>query len=253
MATDITTQYEDDDIAVYSKAFYMQYAQGDPVFAEFLQLQDEEKAERNRKLLTFVVAGETPSWNSVKLPENMWRSVVYRDWPQNKRLKGIDSALVVKPENEDDEDGEFEQGPPPTEQHLSVPEKTEEERTAEVLAQAELAAEQSSKEQDERQREIDQRAEMRRKCCQSAQARCWGYKNWSEVESVQGRKRMRTSDGTGVPSLRELAEIALQKAFEMRGEDLQLPEEMRRLGYMITPVAMNDELCRIIRSRPAIE
>jgi hypothetical protein len=134
-----------------------------------------------------------------------------------------------------------------------VPEQTEEERIADVIAAAFVAGEESNKEQAETQREADQRAEMRRKCCQSAQARRWGYHNWSEIETVGSKRRMRTPDGTGVPPLLELAELALQKAFEMRGQDLQLPEEMRRMGYMITPVAMNGELCRIIRSGPAIE
>jgi len=261
------SKYEDDDdIAVYSKAFYMQYAQGDQVFAEFLKAQDEDKAERNRKRLTFSIAGKVHTWDSVDLPEDMWREVVYRDWPMNKKIKPNPVDVVLAPEDEDDE---FEQVGPQgqgrheqqeqqgqqeqQEQQPVVPEQTEEERIADVVAAAFLAGEESSKEQVEKEREADQRAEMRRKCCQSAQARRWGYNNWSEVETVGSKRRMRTPDGTGVPPLLELAELALQKAFEMRGQYLQLPEEMRRMGYMITPVAMNGELCRIIRSRPAIE
>lgn len=57
----------------------------------------------------------------------------------------------------------------------------------------------------------------------------------------------------GVRSLSELAEMALQKAFELQCEDIRLHEALRPLSHLLTPVVMNGELCRIFRSRPAVE
>ena len=67
------------------------------------------------------------------------------------------------------------------------------------------------------------------------------------------RKRKRDEHESSVPPLATLAEAALQRAYELRCESLQLEPSLRKFARIIAPVVMNGELCRLVKGRPAIE
>ena len=78
--------------------------------------------------------------------------------------------------------------------------------------------------------------ELMRKRCAEAVDRRW-----------QPAKR-----ACNVPSLAARARDALQEAFTMRGEALQLDERVRHIEHE-SPFEQNSELCRIDPRRPAVE
>eukprot|EP00966_Prymnesium_polylepis_P185613 4302569-Prymnesium_polylepis.2 len=83
----------------------------------------------------------------------------------------------------------------------------------------------------------------------AAETRRWDIRGWS-------RKKRKVDSGkevSVVPSLSELAEIALQKAYEMVGEDLQMHSFFLAMRRFPTPMDHNGELCRVFRSKPAVE
>jgi hypothetical protein len=81
----------------------------------------------------------------------------------------------------------------------------------------------------------------------SAEKRRWG---WGNEQWTSKRQQNETAD---VPQLRELAEIALQAAFEKRGEDLQIEQEARDNPSIMTPAEQNSEPCRIFSRVPAVD
>jgi len=100
----------------------------------------------------------------------------------------------------------------------------------------------------------NERSKVRRKCAFAEDFRRVSGCNW-EYASRMPEKRHRTASSStvhGVPSLIELSEIALQKAFELRCETLQdeFPCELKPFAHLITPVCMNGVMCNV-RNRHA--
>jgi hypothetical protein len=216
----------EEDVTVYSWGYYIHYSQGDDEFAEFLQSQDKEKAERNRKILRWTDC--EGNYHSVNLPEREWRSVVHKDFP--------DPPLPEKVEPQATETGE----------QQAAEQQVAEEPASNEPADTEPTAQDA--EELERQRAAE-RAKMREKCMMAAETRRWDIRGWS-------CKKRRAEDGREVcivPSLSELAEKALQKAYELAGEDIQLHPYFLKMQRFPTPVDHNGELCRIFRARPAVE
>ena len=220
----------DDDISVYSHNYYLHYAQGDETFAEFLHEDAMAKSERNRKILQW----KDSDGNShvEHLPEPLWRKVIHADWPT------YETRPVLPPT------------PPPKREYEDEDEKEDVEPKLTAAEEEALMAE-------KHEREAEQRAEMRRQCMLAAETRRWDIRGWTmpqkrKREDDKEEEEKKRSKG-GVPSLSELAEMALQHAFELRGEDIQLHEALRPVSHLLTPVVMNGELCRIFRSRPAVE
>ena len=216
-----------DCVEVYSKAYYLNYTNGDDVFASYLENLDKEKAERNRKRLIW--KDDSGEYHSEDLPECMWRQVEYLDWKKTKTQSNDDV----------------------TTEELAVITKRDEEAAAEAekaeAAAAEEAARLAEEEETRIDREADQRDAMRKRCMFSAEKRRWG---WGNEQWTSKRQKNETAD---VPQLRELAEIALQAAFEKRGEDLQIQQEARDNPSIMTPAEQNSEPCRIFSSVPAVE
>ena len=201
-----------DDISVYSRAYYLQYAGGDAEFADYLRSLAEERAERNRKLLKWK-DGQGREFQE-ELPEDMWETIRYTSHPE------IQTEVELKPEPT----------PEPT------PEPAPEPTAAEVEAEAELKAAQREVERD-RNREI-----VREKCMLAAEARreSWTRKRKREDEEIN------ESGVPSVPSLKSLAEVALQAAFEAVGDSVL---EMAPHDLAPTPYMMNGELCRVFANR----
>ena len=65
-------------------------------------------------------------------------------------------------------------------------------------------------------------------------------------------KRDRDEFESCVPSLIDMAEAALQRAYELRCESIRLEPDLMKFAHLITPVMMNNELCRVSK-RPAVE
>ena len=216
-----------DCVEVYSKAYYLNYTNGDDVFASYLENLDKEKAERNRKRLIW--KDDSGEYHSEDLPECMWRQVEYLDWKKTKTQSNDDV----------------------TTEELAVITKRDEEAAAEAekaeAAAAEEAARLAEEEETRIDREADQRDAMRKRCMFSAEKRRWG---WGNEQWTSKRQKNETAD---VPQLRELAEIALQAAFEKRGEDLQIQQEARDNPSIMTPAEQNSEPCMIFSSVPAVE
>ena len=216
-----------DCVEVYSKQYYLNYTNGDDVFASYLENLDKEKAERNRKKLTW--KDESGSYHSEELPETMWRQVEYLDWKRTKARASDDVtadeyALIAQ-----------------RDEQAAVEE-------AEAAIEAEREAARLAQDQEARtQSEAEQRDTMRKKCMLSAEKRRWG---WGEEDWTPKRQKSETGP---VPKLRELAELALQAAFEKRGDDLQLEHGIRDNVAMMTPAEQNLEPCRIFESVPAVE
>ena len=216
-----------DCVEVHSKAYYLNYTNGDDVFASYLENLDKEKAERNRKRLIW--KDDSGECHSEDLPEGMWRQVEYLDWKKTKTQSNDDV----------------------TTEEIAVITKRDEEAAAEAekaeAAAAEEAARLAEEEETSIHREADQPDAMRKRCMFSAEKRRWG---WGNEQWTSKRQQNETAD---VPQLRELAEIALQAAFEKRGEDLQIEQEARDNPSIMTPAEQNSEPCRIFLRVPAVD
>lgn len=226
---------EDEDIVVYSKGYYLHYAQGDQVFADFLYNQDVEKAEKNRRIFKWTdVDGVS---HSVRLPEDQWRSTLYRSFPVIKTFeKKRDQS--DKPDVDDNPVGVDAQ--PDTNTDPEVQDDTSKE--------VDPAEKERELEELEKQRS-EERAQMRKKCMMAAETRRWDIRGWSQKK----RKLDNGKTVSVVPSLSELAEKALQLAFELSGEDLKMHPLFLKMRIVPTPVEHNGELCRVFRHRPAVE
>ena len=214
-------------VEVYSKQYYLNYTNGDDVFASYLENLDKEKADRNRKRLAW--KDESGSYHSEDLPETMWRQVEYLDWKKTKTRSKDDVTA---------------------EEYAVIAKRDEEAaiEAAEAAVDAEKEATRLAEEEATRIRnEAEQRDAMRKKCMFSAEKRRWG---WGEEDWTSKRQKRETGP---VPKLRELAELALQAAFEKRGDDLQLEHGIRDNVSMMTPAEQNSEPCRIFESVPAVE
>lgn len=203
-----------DDVTVYSRAYYLQYARGDDEFADYLRSLAEEKAERNRKLLKWK-DGQGREFQE-ELPEDMWEAIRYTSHPE------IQTEVELKPK------------PTPDPALETTPKPTPEPTAAEVEAEAELKAAQREVERD-RNREI-----VREKCMLAAEARreSWTLKRKREEDEEINESR--------VPSLKSLAEVALQAAFEAVGESVL---EMAPHDLAPTAYEQNGELCRVFANR----
>ena len=158
------------------------------------------------------------AYHSEALPEIMWRKDEYFDWKKTKKRSKDD----VTPEE------------------LAVLSKMDEQAAAEAVRAAEEKAARLH-------HEAEQRDATRRKCMFSSEKRRWGS---GDDEWTCKRQKSETRP---VPKLCELAELALQSAFEKRCEDLQLEESIRGNMCITAPIQQNCELCRIFQGVPAVE